>query len=682
MSKTLIIAEKPSVARDIATALGLGKAMEDDNLVISHCVGHLVELFVPEADNNYELPIIPKQFSLAVKEPVKAQYATLEKLLARSDISHVVNACDAGREGELIFRLVYEKANCQKTMQRMWLQSMTQQAIQTAWQDRKNGQDYNALAAAARCRAESDWLFGINGSRAVKSSIGRVMTPTLALVVDRYEANKNFVPQSFYEIVGTFDATAGSYKGKWIDTTNDGEEQASRFQDKSKALAIINGLVNKHPSAVNETVTAKAKPAPLLFHLTSLQQEANRVFGYSASRTLELAQALYERHKVLTYPRTDADALPSDYVSTATNVLQQLTQSYESIVKPILDNSWITPNKRIFNDSKISDHFAIIPTGVISNTLTNDEQNIFELVAKRFIAIFYPDAQFENTVRLTKLDGHTFKSTGRVLKSQGWLSVYGGVDDEDDKEPSLVAVQPNESIKTNKLEVTTGKTKPPALFTEATLLKAMETAGKQIDDEELASAMKDKGLGTPATRAAMIEKLKHEGKHGAYMSLDKKALVPTERGLTLITYLKQASPQFVSPTLTGEWEHQLKQMEKGHIGREEFMKSINQSVHDFIDAIKQNPPASTQEALGDCPVCKTGKIYTSKYSYMCGNCSFKFSKEICAYVLSPKDVSGLIESGKTNSIDGFVSTKTQKKFTATLKVVPENSKVIFDFSGK
>ncbi|CAM5186573.1 DNA topoisomerase III [Oligella ureolytica] len=477
--KTLIIAEKPSVARDIAAALGLS-GMESNEIVISHCIGHLVRLNVPEAVPSAPLPIIPNEFKLVVIDKVKEQYKKLETLMKRNDISTIVNACDAGREGELIFRLVYNKANCKKPIERMWLQSMTKQAIQTAWQSRQSGNKYDALYDAAISRSEADWLYGINGSRSVKSAIGRVMTPTLAMITNRFLDNKNFVPKTFYQIIGTFKVKNGTYEGKM----QANEDVDLKLDNKADAEAIIAAFADCEVQSVDEVTTPQRKLPPMLFHLTSLQQVANKQYGLSASETLQIAQALYEKHKVITYPRTDADALPTDYVDTVKTTLSQLSKITTHAKTPITEN-WINGNSRVFNDAKISDHFAIVPTGTIPNELTQNEQIIYDLIVKRFIAVFYPAAEYLQTVRHTTLREGFFKSTGRILKSSGWLAVYGGTDEEEDNEPKLPLLMENEKPVKESIRIHEGQTKPPALFTEATLLKAMEMAGKEIDDEDL-----------------------------------------------------------------------------------------------------------------------------------------------------------------------------------------------------
>lgn len=670
--KALIIAEKPSVARDIAAALGVGSAMENDNLVISHCIGHLVQLTYP-LEQNQALPILPKEFDLKVIDTVKDQFKKLAALMKRPDVQTIINACDAGREGELIFRLVYDLVKTEKPIERMWLQSMTPEAIKTAYTSRKQGIQYQSLYDAARSRSEADWLYGINGSRAVKSAVGRVMTPTLAMVVERYEANTNFTPQTFYEVIANFAVTSGTYQGKLSKENKD-----VRFSSKEKAESIVERFKTTDPCKIEETKELKKKLPPLLFHLTGLQQEANRQFGYSAAETLAITQALYEKHKTVTYPRTDSNALPSDYLDTASQTLKSLVTAFPA-ASTIIENNWLQLDKRIFNDAMISDHFAIVPTGKSPSALTEAEQNIYDLIVKRFIAVFYPAAEYEHTSRITHVDQALFKTTGNVLTKPGWLTVYGGIDKSDDgKDQLLTPVNAGELAKLLEISVKAGKTKPPALFNEATLLKAMETAGKEIDNEELALVLKGKGIGTPATRAAIIEKLKQATKAEPYLKLVKKSLVPTERGLKLIQYLRQAAPTIISPELTGEWEYKLGMVERGQLTRTNFMLEINQAVYDLVSSLPQySNPASVSKSLGQCPVCKQADLVDRKFSYMC-ECGFKINKEISGYTLKDKDIEAIIQNGKTHKIQSFKS-KAGKDFSAVLAVDSDSKKLAFKF---
>lgn len=612
--KTLIIAEKPSVARDIAAALGVGSQLENDTLIISNCIGHLVRLS-HDTSPSTPLPILPETFTLDVIERTEDQFKKLSALINRNDVGTIINACDAGREGELIFRLVYEKLNCKKSIERMWLQSMTPEAIRDAYRNRKAGSHYQSLYDAARSRSEADWLYGINGSRAVKSAVGRVMTPTLAMVVNRYEANKNFKVSSYYEVVANFKVMAGEYEGK----LQNGTEEA-RYTTKAEATPILEQLNDIAFCKIEDFKEVKKRNAPPLFHLTSLQQEANKKFNYSAAKTLSITQALYEKHKAVTYPRTDANVLPSDYVKSAEQAIESMTSIYPEC-SPVIDNDWIalqSGNKRIFNDAKITDHFAIVPTGKIPSELTADEKNIYELIVKRFVAVFYPAAEYNHTTRITHANQFQFKTTGNVLIKSGWLAVYGNTSDsDDDKEESLVMTAPDETAKLTNPSIKEGKTTPPALYNEATLLKAMETAGKDVDNDDYADSMKGKGLGTPATRASIIEKLKQATKFEPYVKLDKKSLVPTERGTKIIHYLRQQAPSLISPELTGEWEYKLSQIERGEMARTAFMNQIHHSITDLINSLPTIEAATfNRKEVGRCPVCEEKDLIDRKFSFV------------------------------------------------------------------
>ncbi|HWJ94301.1 MAG TPA: DNA topoisomerase III, partial [Telluria sp.] len=536
MTKTLIIAEKPSVANDIAKALGgftkHDEYFESDEYVLSSAVGHLLEIAVPEEYDVKRgkwsfthLPMIPPYFALNPIAKTESRLKVLNKLIKRKDVSALVNACDAGREGELIFRLIVQNAKAKQPIKRLWLQSMTPTAIRDGFAHLRSDDEMLPLADAARCRSEADWLIGINGTRAMTAfnskeggfyltTVGRVQTPTLSIVVDREEKIKKFIPRDYWEVRAEFVCAAGVYEGRWLDTKfkkdeNDPEKRAERLWSRAAADSVVAACRGKQG-----VVTEESKPttsmAPALFDLTSLQREANGRFGFSAKNTLGLAQALYEKHKVLTYPRTDSRALPEDYIDTVRSTLEVLKENanYYQFAKQILDKGWVKPNKRIFDNSKISDHFAIIPTGVVPKNLSEPEQKLYDLVTRRFMAIFFPAAEFLVTTRFTEVSGHQFKTEGKVMTNPGWLAVYGKDAQGDDKEgANLVPVAQGEKVLADKLSANGLVTKPPARYSEATLLSAMEGAGKLVDDDELRDAMAGKGLGTPATRAAIIEGL-------------------------------------------------------------------------------------------------------------------------------------------------------------------------------
>lgn len=686
MSKTLIIAEKPSVAKDIAAALGVPRVAdvyENDSLVVSNCRGHLVELFDKQAeDRKLKPPIIPKPFSLRVAQGCNDQYQVLKKLMARSDITRVANACDAGREGEAIFRLVYEMAGCKKPIERLWLQSMTKGGIKDAWESREPGTKYDALADAARSRSEADWIVGINGSRAFYAAVGRVMTPTLALVYERYMANKNFVPKDYFEVVGTFGVAAGEYKAKWVQPAH-----IKQIEDVAIAEAIVAKCKGVAPSSISDESKPSKEAAPFLFDLTSLQREANKRFKFSAKKTLDVAQALYEKHKVTSYPRTDSQRLPEDYVGQCASTLKALSgirQFGELAIKPV-NEGWVKPNKRIFDNSKISDHFAIIPTGVIPEGLSSDEEKIFGLVSRRFIAIFYPDAEYHNTVRTTIVEGETFRASGRVQVKKGWREVVSTADAEE-KEPPLPKLEQDETGETLDVKVSKLQTKAPPLYTEATLLTAMETAGKALDDEELADAMKERGLGTPATRAATIEKLLDPGKTGAQMAREGDKLIPTEKGCAIIERLKKLEPRLVSPVLTGEWESKLLQMEKGKYSRPGFMQEIEKFVLEMVAVAAKNVVSSQGAEPVDfpqaCPNCGEKLVFdgrTVRHPEK-GECEFTVWATVSQRKLTSQELETLISKGELPIARGF-KTKTGAPFSAGMKLIKETGKVEFFFAA-
>ena len=610
MSKALIIAEKPSVAGDIAKALGGFKRVDDyfenDQYVISSAVGHLLTIAVPEQFEVKRgkwtfahLPVIPPHFDLLPIEKNEARLKVLVKLIKRKDVTALVNACDAGREGELIFRYIVQYAKAKQPIQRLWLQSMTPAAIRDGFAHLRTDGEMIPLADAATCRSESDWLIGINGTRAMTAfnsktggfhltTVGRVQTPTLAILVEREEKIKKFKPRDYWEIHGTFGAQAGEYAGRWFDekfARKEGDDQLKqeRVWDVSFAEAIQAKCLGK-PGIVTEESKPTTSMSPQLYDLTTLQREANGRFGFSAKNTLGLAQALYEKHKVLTYPRTDSRALPEDYLETVKATMAMLAETdYRTPAETILKNGWVRPNKRIFNNAKVSDHFAIIPTLVAPKALSEPEQKLYDLVTKRFLAIFYPAAEFLVTTRITRVENEPFKSEGKVMVNAGWLAVYGKEAAESDDTPSLVPVQPNETVKTVKIEVEANVTKPPARYSEATLLGAMEGAGKLIDDEELREAISDKGLGTPATRATIIEGLIWE----KYVLRNGRELQPTAKAFSLITLLRGLQiPQLSSPELTGEWEFKLNLMARGKMKRDDFMKEIADATRDIVAKAK------------------------------------------------------------------------------------------------
>ncbi len=736
MGKSLIIAEKPSVASDISKALGKFEKHDDyfenDLYIISSAVGHLLTIAVPEQFEVKRgkwtfahLPVIPPHFDLLPIEKSAPRLKVLLKLLKRKDVTSLVNACDAGREGELIFRYIVQYAKAKQPIQRLWLQSMTAAAIRDGFAHLRTDAEMIPLADAATCRSESDWLIGINGTRAMTAfnsktggfhltTVGRVQTPTLAILVEREERIKKFRPRGFSEVHGTFAAQAGEYLGRWFDknfkkeeselnrakrllaglqlnlpdaqarleaaqgTLEDEHRQAIRIWHQEIAEAIKAKCLGK-PGIVTEESKPTTSMSPQLYDLTTLQREANGRFGFSAKNTLGLAQALYEKHKVLTYPRTDSRALPEDYLETVKTTMAMLADTnYRTPAETILKNGWVRPNKRIFNNAKVSDHFAIIPTLIAPKALSEPEQKLYDLVTKRFLAIFYPAAEFLVTTRITRVENEPFKSEGKVMVNAGWLTVYGKEADSDET-PNLVPVKPNETVKTEKIEVEANITKPPARYSEATLLGAMEGAGKLIDDEELREAMSDKGLGTPATRATIIEGLLWE----KYIHRNGRELQPTAKAFSIITLLRGLDvPQLCSPELTGEWEFKLNLMARGKLKRDDFMAEIADATRDMVAKAKSHESDTVPGDYGKlnvpCPKCG-GEIHENYKKFQCQKCDFALWKIVASRQLEISEVEELISKGTVGPLQGFRS-KQGFPFAAIIKMDAE-FKPQFDFGN-
>jgi len=714
MTKTLIIAEKPSVANDIARTLGgftkHDEYFESDKYLLSSAVGHLVEIAVPEEYDVKRgkwsfahLPMIPPHFALNPIPKTESRLKALNKLIKRKDVTGLINACDAGREGELIFRLIAQYAKAKQPIKRLWLQSMTPAAIREAFSHLRDDQEMLPLADAARCRSEADWLIGINGTRAMTAfnskeggfyltTVGRVQTPTLSIVVEREEKIKNFVSRDYWEVRAEFVCAAGTYEGRWLDTKfkkdeTDPEKRAERLWSKAAAESIVAACRGK-----DGRVTEESKPttsmAPALFDLTSLQREANARFGFSAKNTLGLAQALYEKHKVLTYPRTDSRHLPEDYLNTVKETLDTLSENnnYHQFSKQIVKNNWVKPNKRIFDNSKISDHFAIIPTTQAPKNLSEPEQKLYDLVARRFMAIFFPAAEYQVTTRYTEVSGHQFKTEGKVLTNPGWLAVYGkeAIDpqNKDGDSGTLVPVVQGEKVLTDKVAANGLVTKPPARYSEATLLSAMEGAGKLVDDEDLRDAMAGKGLGTPATRAAIIEGLLNE----KYLLREGRELIPTAKAFQLMTLLRGLGVnELTAPELTGEWEYKLAQMERGKISRDEFMREIAKMTQVIVKRAKEYDndtiPGDYATLKTPCPNCG-GTVKENYRRFACTKCEFSMSKTPGGRQFEVAEVEELLANRTIGPLQGFRS-KMGRPFAAILRIVRDedinNFKLEFDF---
>jgi len=741
-AKTLVIAEKPSVAQDIVRALTptAGKFdkhedhFENDTYVVTSAVGHLVEIAAPEQFDVKrgkwsfaQLPVLPPYFDLKPIDKTKSRLAAVVRLAKRKDVGQLINACDAGREGELIFRLIEQYAGGHKggayqalgkPVRRLWLQSMTPAAIRDGFDHLRSDQQMQGLADAARSRSEADWLVGINGTRAMTAfnsrdggffltTVGRVQTPTLSIVVEREEQIRAHRSRDYWEIHASFLAQAGEYPGKWFDPAwkkptgddADAELRADRLWSQREALAIVEAVRGKAAS-----VTEESKPTTqasgLLYDLTSLQREANGRFGFSAKTTLQLAQSLYERHKALTYPRTDSRALPEDYLGTVKQTFEMLAASGMRHLAPhaltALNNGYIRPSKRIFDNSKVSDHFAIIPTLQAPSGLSEAEQKLYDLVVRRFIAVFFPSAEFTVTTRISKVLNHHFKTEGKVLVKPGWMAVYGKEAAEDvvdakegDKGQNLVPVREGETVRTESVEAKGLKTKPPARYSEATLLGAMEGAGKLIDDDELREAMQEKGLGTPATRAATIEGLLTE----KYMLREGREIIPTAKAFQLMTLLRGLGVEELSKAeLTGEWEHKLAQMERGQLSRSAFMAEIAQMTERLVKKAKEYDrdtiPGNYTVLQTPCPNC--GGVVRENYRrYGCtgadghsDGCGFSFGKSPAGRTFEPEEAEQLLASKKIGPLEGFRS-KAGWPFVAEIVIKysedDKNWKLEFDF---
>ena len=704
MTKQLIIAEKPSVAQDIAKALGgftrQGDYFESDDYVLSSAIGHLLELTVPDEYDVKRgkwtfthLPVIPPRFALNPIDRTADRLKVLTRLIKRKDVAGLVNACDAGREGELIFRYVVQHAFGDKTakpVRRLWLQSMTSGAIRDGFAHLRTDQEMLPLADAARCRSEADWLIGINGTRAMtafnskeggfyKTTVGRVQTPTLSILVEREKRIKAFVPRDYWEIEAEFQAVTGTYRGRWFDEKfkkNDDEHaKAERLWEKTQADAIRAKCLGKHGS-VDEESKPKTEQSPLLFDLTSLQREANGRFGFSARTTLQIAQSLYEKHKALTYPRTDSRYLPEDYINTVKDTLKNLEETgYGSLARNVLESGWVHPTRRIFNNAKVSDHFAIIPTGAHPKTLSDAEQKIYDLVTRRFLAIFYPAAEYLVTTRVTRVEKEAFKTEGKVLVTAGWLVVYGKQAQGGDDTPSLPKLEPKERVWANDVEVKTLTTKPPPRFNEATLLSAMEGAGKLVEDEELREAMSERGLGTPATRAATIEGLILE----EYVHRNGRELQPTAKAFSLLFALEQLRVDEIrSPELTGLWEWKLKEMEHGHLKREEFMAHITEQTRVMVERIKTGEFADPDFGAlkAPCPKCG-GTIHETYKHFRCDKCDYTLWKVVASRQWEPEEMDELLAKRSIGPLQGFRS-KMGRAFAAIIKLNAEHG-LEFDF---
>jgi DNA topoisomerase III len=697
--KTLVIAEKPSVARDIVSALPGSfdehkNFYESDDYVVTFAVGHLLELSDPE---DYDpawkawkldtLPIIPSEFRVRPRDKKAAtQLKLIHKLLARTDVDRVINACDAGREGELIFTHIYETAEIDKPVDRLWINSMTKQAIRDGFERLRPANQVEPLRDAARSRSEADWLVGMNATRAATVrrgwgagvvSLGRVQTPTLAMMVKREREVQAFKPEPYWLVHATFDPR---YNGLWFE----GEE--TRLKDGKRADEIVEKVERKEHS----------ERAPLLYDLTSLQRDANRRFGFSARRTLSAAQSLYEGKKAITYPRTNSRWLSGDLVPQLKPTAETLVpiQDYAAGARFVLGLDQL-PLQRVVNDAKVDDHHAIIPTDIRHNVsdFTPDERRIFDLVARRFLAVFHPPARYARTTVITEVEGERFRTRGKVTLEAGWRGVYGveadaeAKQDEDaEGEGELPALEQGQEVRCVQAESEAKETKPPPRYTEATLLSGMETAGKLVDDEELREAMKERGLGTPATRAEIIETLIRR----EYIERAGKDLQPTPKGMSVITMLEEHP--ITSAELTGDWEKQLMDIEHGNGDRSSFMDGIAGFAKTTVEEIANLPDDKIKVErveLGLCPKCgaETGEIIKENArAYGCTSwksreepgCGFVIWKRVAGRTLTPEVARQLLEEGKTREVLSGFRSRAGKPFRARL-LLKEDGKVEFEF---
>ena len=650
MGKIVVVAEKPSVGRDIARVLGCRTGGDGcligDRYIVTWAVGHLVTLVEPnELDPKYEkwsfatLPILPETIPLKVISTTKDQYGKVKKLINDRETDSLICATDAGREGELIFRYIYEKAGCKKPFQRLWISSMTDEAISEGFRDIRPGADYDGLYESARCRSKADWLVGMNASRAFTLkyntllSIGRVQTPTLAILVKRRKEIENFKPEGFCTLTADF----GDYSGVYFSDKLDPDTHLKEKADADKIAAEVKG---KTSTVIQEETTRKKELPPQLYDLTSLQRDANRMLGFTADKTLKTAQSLYEKHKALTYPRTDSRFLPPDMIPRVVQTMKLLPDGYQKYVAGALPGGKLPVSKRTIDQTKVTDHHAIIPTAKKANisAFSEDERKLYDLVARRLLAAFYPACDYDATKIVTKAEKHLFRTTGKVIVNNGWHDVppmenppkaKKKTAEDGESENPLPPLQEGDTRTVRETRIREDKTKPPAPHTDASLLAAMETAGKELDDEELVRQMKGSGIGTPATRAAIIERLIKVG----YAQRRGKTLQATDKGVMLIDIVP---PELSSPEMTGRWELALHDITDGKQDPGRFMEGIVRMSSFLVDyardnsaavqfpeeerrrgkaGVRRTPAAPLQGAV--CPICGKGGLRESRLAFSC-----------------------------------------------------------------
>jgi DNA topoisomerase III len=705
MGKVLVLAEKPSVGRDIAAVLGC-KGRGDgfligEKYIVSWAVGHLVSLWEPEEyDASYKkwrfetLPIIPEAMKIKPIAATEKQFRIIKKLMEDKNIDSIICATDAGREGELIFRYTYEAANCSKSFKRLWISSMTDDAIKEGFATLKDGSLYDNLYHSAKCRSEADWLVGMNASRAFTLkynallSVGRVQTPTLAIIVNRQKEINNFVPQDYFEVNSLYEG----FKGVWFDR----ETKETKISSKAKAEEIAQKIKDKEGFVVDIENDKKKQVPPLLYDLTELQRDCNKKFGYSAQKTLDIIQSLYEKRKMVTYPRTDSRYLSSDMVGKIKGTLSRLNiEPYGEYASYVIKLPKLPVSKRIIDDSKITDHHAIIPTDVSPNlkSLSTEEFNAYDLIVKRFICVFYPNYEYTITRITTEVENESFLTRGKTILKLGWMELYKSKDkkasedgnedkneDADMSEQELPKLKKKDKVHVVDSEVVQKKTKAPSAYNEATLLSAMENAGRFVEDEELKEQLKEGGLGTPATRASIIERLIKVG----YIARKGKTLYPTEKGMKLIEIVPA---ELKSPETTGKWEKGLTSISKGKLDSERFMQSIQRYVRyiikeastkksnlRFAEETKHNPSRKALPSFGTCPICKTGDILQHSKGFYCSEwrngCKFTIwnnALEAFGISIDERMAAQLVKSGKVEN-HPFTKPKTGEKSSGTIEL--------------
>jgi DNA topoisomerase-3 len=717
----VVLAEKPSVARDIASVLGATTKrdgyFEGNGFAVTYAFGHLVTIAEPEEMNSdwgkpwriAQLPMIPETWKYRVADKAGQQFKIIKQLFADPSTSSIVCATDAGREGEHIFRLIYKLAGSKKPVERLWISSLTPDAIKDGFSKLKPAREYDNLADAATARAHADWIVGLNFTRAYTTinrqlcTIGRVQTPTLSLIVERQNTIDSFKAANFFEVLVTF---APGFIARYITPE---EEPQTRLKDKAQAQAIVTAITPHKTGTVSSVVTVEKKTkAPALYDLLTLQKDANKRFGYTAQETLDIAQSLYEQYKLISYPRTESRHLSTDMLSELPAILSNLLKNCSQTVRDIFAKEGIVPGsitasllksrltKSYVDDAKLTDHHAIIPTPTRPpSDLPERQKNIYRLVATRFMEIFLQAEVRDETTAIIAIAEHNFRTRGVVIKELGWTVLEPkpkeeekekgkGKDKDKDKEKAeetqqLPPLAKDQQVPKQKQELKEGKTTPPKPYDDAALLTAMKNAGREIDDEDLASYMKQNGLGTPATRAAIIERLLQTG----YISRVKKSLVPTDKGKALI---QSVDGDLKNVALTASWEQRLKDMQDGKLPINAFETEIETFVRRILPKVTQQSPtmpAVVKNGIGPCPQCKIGVVCPTPNGAGCNRwregCKFSVWREQYGKKLTDSQIKELVEKGRTKVIKGFKKKDGSGTYDARL-IVNEEFKIRLDFS--